>query len=57
MYSLHAFLAVCWSVLASNHLRKCFIYLIFVTQLAETIAWWLVYRISHYGNDINFVFI
>ena len=57
MYSLHAFLAVCWSVLASNHLRKCFIYLMLVNQLAKAIAWWFVYRISFYGNDFKFVFI
>ena len=57
MYSLHAHVAVCLSILASNHLRNYFTYLILVNQLAETIAWWLVYRISFCGNGFKFVHI
>ena len=49
------FLAVRWSFFASNHVRICFSYLILVYQLVETIAWWLVYRNSFYGNGFEFV--
>ena len=53
--SLRAFLAVCWSFFASNHLRHCFTYFTFVNQFAKTFAWLFVHRNFLYGNGLIFV--
>ena len=57
MWSLHAFLVLFWSLGASKRLRNCLTHLMSANLIAKLFAWWLVHRISLYGNVLKFVHI